>query len=183
MFPISFSPCWCSVAKSGLTLCDSMDCSTPDFPVLHRLLELVQTHVHRVYDAIQPSHPLSSPSPFALNLSQPQGLFQWVDSSTQVASSSISPSSEYSGLISFRIDCFNLLAVQGTLKSLLQEHNLKASALLCSAFFMVQLSHSYMSTGKTIVWLYGSLLAKWWLCFLICCLGWSQPSFHGGSVF
>ena len=151
MFPISFSLCWCSVAKSGLTLCDSMDCSTPDFPVLHHLLELAQTHVHQVHDGIQPYYPLSSPSPFALNLSQHQGLFQWVDSSPQVASGSISPSNEYSGLISFRIDCFNLLAVQGTLKSLLQQHILKASAVLFSAFFMVQLSHSFMTTGKTIV--------------------------------
>ena len=150
MFPISFSLCWCSVAKSGLTLCDSMDCSTPDFPVLHRLLELAQTHVHQVHDGIQPYYPLSSPSPFALNLSQHQGLFQWVDSWPQVASGSISPSNEYSGLISFRIDCFNLLAVQGTLKSLLQHYSSKSSILRCSAFFTIQLSHPYMTTGKTI---------------------------------
>ena len=76
---------WCSVAKSYLTLCDPMDCSTPGFPVLHHLLELAQTHVHWVGGAIQPSHPLSSPSPPALNLSQHQGLFQWVSSSNQVA--------------------------------------------------------------------------------------------------
>ena len=81
---------WCilclisSVAQSCLTLCDPMDCSTPGFPVLYQLPELAQTHVHRVSDAIQPSHPLSSPSPPAFNLSQHQGLFQWVSSSHQV---------------------------------------------------------------------------------------------------
>ena len=86
---------------------------------------------------------------------------------------SISPSSEYSGLISFRMDFLDLLAVQGILKSLLQYHSSKASILRRSAFFMVQLSHPYMTTGKTIVWLDGPLLTKWCLCFLICCLGWS----------
>ena len=106
-------------------------------------------------DAIQPSHPLSSPSPPAFNLSQHQGLFQWVISSYQVAfhwsfSFSISPSNEYSGLISFRTDWLDLLAVQGTLKSLLQYHSSKASILWCSAFFIVQISHPYMITGKTI---------------------------------
>ena len=75
----------CSVAESCLTLCESMDCSTPGFPVLHYLLELAQTHVHWVDDAIQSSHPLSSPSPPAFNLSQHQGLFQWVGSLHQVA--------------------------------------------------------------------------------------------------
>ena len=90
-------------------------CSTPGFPVLHHLLELAQTHVHWVGDAIQPLHPLLSPSPSAFNLSQHQGLFQWVSSSHQVTkywslSLSISPSKEYSGLVSFRIDWFDLLA-------------------------------------------------------------------------
>ena len=132
-----------------------MDCSTPGFPVHHQLSELAQTHIHRVSDAIQPSHPLSSPSPPAFNLSQHQGLFQWVSSSHQWPkywglSFSINPSNEYSGVISFRIDWFDLLAVQRTLKSLLQQHNSKASILQCSAFFMVQLSHPYMTTGKTI---------------------------------
>ena len=112
------------------------------------------TQVHWVSDAIQPSHPLSSPSPPAFYLSQHQGLFQWVSSLHQVAkilkfSFSISPSNEYSGLISFRIDWFGLLAVHGTLKSLLQHHNLKASILQCSPFLMVQLSHPYMTNGKT----------------------------------
>ena len=96
-----------------------MDCSTPGFPVLHHLLELAQTHVHWVGDVIQPSSPLSSPFPLALNLSQHQSLFQWVSCSHQVAkglehqSFSISPSNEDSGLISFRIEWFDLLAVQG----------------------------------------------------------------------
>ena len=101
----------------------------------------------------QPSHPLSLPFPPALNLSQHQGLFQWVDWSHQVAKVfvfSISPSSEYSGLISLRIDWFDFLAVQGTLNSLLQHHSSKASVLRHSAFFMVQLSHPYMTSGKTI---------------------------------
>ena len=116
---------------------------------------VTQNHVHCVSDAIQPSHPLSSPSSPALNLSQHQGLFQWVSSLHQVAkywsfSFSISPSNEYSGLISFRMDWLDLLAVQGILKSLLQHHSSKASILWYSAFFMVQLSHPYMTIEKTI---------------------------------
>ena len=133
-----------------------MDYSRPGFPVHHHLPEVDQTHVHRVGDAIQPSHPLSSPSPPALNLSQHQGLFQGVNSSLQVAkelelkfSFSVSPSSEYSELISFRNDRLDLLSVQGTLKSL-QHHSSKASIFQHSAFFMVQLSHPYMTNGKTI---------------------------------
>ena len=86
---------------------------------------------------------------------------------------SISPSNEYSRLISFRIDWFDFLAVQGTLKNLLQHHSSKASLLQHSAFFMVQLSHPYMTTGKLIFWLDRPLLAKWYLCLLICCLGWT----------
>ena len=137
-----------------------MDCSTPGFPVFHSLPDFGQTHVHWVSDAMQPSHPLSSPSPPALNLSQHQGLFQWVGSWHQVAkywsfSFSISPLSKCSGLISFRVDWFDLLDVQGTLKSLLQHHSSKASILWRSAFFTVQFSHLYMTTGKTIA------LARW----------------------
>ena len=103
----------------------------------------------------QPSHPLLPSSPLALNLSQHQDLFQWVSFLHQVAKVlelqlSISPSNEYSGLISFRMDCLDLLAVQGTLKSLLQHHSSKASILWHSAFFIVQLSHPYVTTGKTI---------------------------------
>ena len=146
--------CRCSVAKSCPTLCDSMNYSMPGFPLLYYLPEFVQTHVHWVSDAIQPSHPLSSPSP-ALSLSRHQGLFQWVISSHQVVKIlelqlNISPSNECSGLISFRIDWFEVLSIQRTLESLLQHHSSKASVFQCSAFFMVQLSHPYMTTGKTI---------------------------------
>ena len=140
---------------SCVWLCNLMDCSMPGFPVHHHQLpELTQTHVHWVGDAIQPSRPLPSPSPPAFNLSQQ------VFSNESVLcirwpkywsfSFSISPSNEYSGLISFRIDWLDLLAVQGTLKSLLQHHNSKASVLQHSAFFIVQLSHPYKTTGKTI---------------------------------
>jgi len=132
-----------------------MNRSTPDLPVHHQLLEYTQTWVHWVSNAIQPSHPLSSPSPPALNLSQHQGLFQWVSSWHGVAkawnfSFNIPPSNEHPGLISFRMDWLDLFAVQGTLKSLLQHHSSKASILWCSAFFTVQLSYLYMTTGKTI---------------------------------
>ena len=131
-----------------------MDCSMPDFPALHHLPEFAQTHVHWVSDAIQPSHPLWSPSPPAFHLSQHQGLFQWVGSSHQearVLELQHQSLQWISRVDSFRIDGFDLLAVQGTLKSLLQHYGLKASSVLqCSAFFMVQLSHPYMTTGKTI---------------------------------
>ena len=132
-----------------------MNCSMPRLPVHHQLLEFTQTYVHWVSDAIQPSHPLLTPSPPAFNLSQHQGLFQWVSSLHRWPkywsfSFSISPSNEYSGLISFRIDWFDLLAVQGTLKSFLQHHSSKASILLCSAFFIVQLSHPYMTTERNV---------------------------------
>ena len=131
-----------------------MDCSTPVFPVHRQLPELAQILVHWVSNAIQPSRPLSSPSPPAFNFSQNQGLFQWVSSSHQMAkvlsfSFSISPSNEYSRLISFTIDWLDLLLVQGTFKSLLQHYSSKASILRHSAFFMVQLSHPYMTTGET----------------------------------
>ena len=131
-----------SVAQSCQSLCDPMDCSLPGFPVHHQLPELAQTHVHRLGDAIQPSHPL-----FSL-LIQPS-----IFPSTRVFSNesvldirwpkfwsfsfSISPSNEYSGLISLRMDWLDLLAVQGTLKSLLQHHSSKASILQHSAFFIV----------------------------------------------
>ena len=139
-----------------------MNCSTPGFPVHHQLPEFTQTHVHWVGDAIQPSHPLSSPSPPAPNPSQHQSLFQWVNSSHEVAkySFSISPSKEIPGLISFRMDWLGLLAVQGTLKSLLQPHSSKASILSCSAFFIVQLWHPYMTTGKTIALTRRTLVGK-----------------------
>ena len=125
----------------------------PGPSVLLSLLEFAQVHVYWIGDAIQSSHPLLPPSPSAFNLSHHQGLFQWVSirwPKYWSFSFSISPYSEYSGLISFRIDWFNFLAVQGTFKSLFQHHCLKASVLWLSAFFMVQLSHPYMTTGKTI---------------------------------
>ena len=139
--------CCCSVANLFPTLCSPMDCSTPGLPVLHRLPKFVQTHLHRVGDATQPSHPLSSPSPPAPHPSQHQGLFQRINSSTRWPkywsfSLSISPSNEHTALISFRMYCLDLCAVQGTLKSLLQHHSSKASILWCSAFFMVQFTHS-----------------------------------------
>ena len=132
-----------------------MNHSMPGLLVHHQLLEPTKTHIHWVGDALQPSHALSSSSPSALNLSQDQGLFKWVSSLHQVTkvfgfSFNISPSNEHPGLISFRMDWLDLLAVQGTLKSLLQHHSSKTSILRPSAFFTVQLSHSYMTTGKTI---------------------------------
>ena len=136
-----------SAAQLCSTLCNPMDCSMSGLPVHHQLQELTQTHVHRIGDAIQPSHPLLSPSP-AFNLSLHQDLFQWTGSLHQVAnyrsfSFNISPSNEHSGLISFRKDWLDLLAVQGTLKNLLQHHSSKASILQHSTFFIVQLPHPY----------------------------------------
>ena len=130
-----------------------MDYSMPGFTVHLQLPVLTQTHVHWVVMASN-NHPLLSLSSPALNLSQHQGLFKWVNSLHQVAEVwslcfSLSPSNEYSGLISFRMDCLDLCAVQGTLKSLLQHHSSKASILRSSAFFIVQISHPYMTTGKT----------------------------------
>jgi len=131
-----------------------MDCRTPGLPVHHQLPEPTQTHVRPVSDAIQPSHPLSSPVPPDFNLSQHQGLLN--ESVLCIRwprywsfSFSISAPSEYSELISFKSEWLKLLAVPGTLKSFLQHHSSKASILRCSAFFIVHLSHPYMTTGKT----------------------------------
>ena len=132
-----------SVTQSCPTLCNPMNCSTPGLPVHHQLLVSTQTHVHQVDDAIRPSHPLSSPSLPALNLSQHQGLFQlsalcirWPNYWS--FSFNISLSNEHPELISFRMDWLDLLAkVQGTLKSLLQHHSSKAPILWCSVFFIV----------------------------------------------
>ena len=131
----------------------------PGFPVHHQLPELAQTHVHQVNGAIQLSHPLSSPSSFLQSFSASESFLmsQFFTSGSQSYWSfifSISPSNEHPGLISFRMD-LDLLAVQGTLKCLVQHHSLKTSVLQCSAFFMVQLSHSYMTPGKTIA------LSRW----------------------
>ena len=128
-----------------------------------RLPEPAQTHVHRVGGAIQPSHPLSSPSPPAPNPSQHQGLIQWVFAwwpKYWSFSFSISPSSEHPGWISFRMDWLDPLVVQRTLKSLLQHHSSKVSALQHSAFFTVQLSHPYMTTGKTIAFTRWTFVGK-----------------------
>ena len=166
-----------------MSLCDPMDCSTPGFSVICYLLEFTQIHIHWVGDAMQPSHSLSLSSLPALNVSQHQCLWQWVSSFHQWPkywsfSFSISPSNEYSGLISFRIDWLDLLAVQGTLKSLLQHHSSKASILWHSVFLMVQLSHLYMIIGKIIALTIKNLLVKWCLYFLINCLDLSWPTIY-----
>ena len=145
-----------------------MDCSTPGFPIHHQLPELAQTHVCRVDDAIQPSHPLSSPSPLAFNLSQHHGLCKWVISLHQWPnywsfSFSISPSNEYSGQISFMMDWFDPLAVQRSFKSLLQRHSSKASILRRSAFFTVQLSHPYMTAGSVQLAKFSTVFVEIWL--------------------
>ena len=132
-----------------------IDCSTPGLPVHCQLPEFTLTHVYWAGDAISPSHPLSPPSPPDVNLSQikvfsNESVLHIRQSKYWSFSFNISPSNEYSGLISFRMDWLDLLAVQGTLKSLLQHHSLKASILQCSAFLVVQLLHPYMTTGKTI---------------------------------
>ena len=137
-----------SVAQSCLTLCDPMNCSTPGLPVHHQLPEFTQTHVHRVSDAIQPSHPLSSPFPPAPT---PPSIRVFSNESILCMrwpkywsfSFSISPFKEYPGLISFRMDWLDLLAVERILKSLLQHHSSKASILRRSAFFTV---HSHIHT-------------------------------------
>ena len=158
-----------------------MDCNTPGLPVHHQLPQLAQTHVQRVREAIQPSHPLSSLSPPAFNLpsirvfsNESALLIRWPKYWS--FSFSISPFNQHQGLISFRMDWFDLLAVQETLKSLLQHHSSKASFLWCSTFFIVQLSHPYMTTGKTIAltgWTFVGKVMSQCLCFLNCCLGWS----------
>ena len=145
----------CLVTKSCPALCYPLDCSTPGFPVLPYLLEFTQIRVHWVNDAIQPSHPLlpsfsswlqSFPASGSFLVSR---LFELGSQVLELQLQDHFPVS-YSGSISFRIDWFDLLAVQGTLKSLLQHHISKASILQHSPFFMVQLSHPYMTTGKTI---------------------------------
>ena len=142
----------CSVVSNSL---QPRECSTPGLSIHHQLQEFTQTHIHRVNDAIQSSHPLSSPSPPAPNSSQHQSLSN--ESTLRMRwpkywsfSFSINLSNENPRLISFRMDWLDLLAVQGTFKSLLQHHSSKAPILRRSAFFTVQLSHPYMTTGKTI---------------------------------
>ena len=144
-----------SLAQSCITLCDLMNRNKLGLPVHHQLPEPTQNHVHWVGDAIQPSHPLSFPSPPALIFpsirvfSNESALcMRWPKYWS--FSFSISPSNEHPKLISFRINWLDLLAVQGTLKSLLQHYRSKASVLQCSAFFTAQLSHPSVTTGKTI---------------------------------
>ena len=144
----------CLVTQLCPTLCHHMDCSMPGFPVLHHLQDLAQIYVHWVNDAIQSDHPLSSPSS-AFNLFQHQDLIQWLHASYQVVKVlelqlQHHPSNEYSGLISFRMAWLGLFAVQGILKSLLQHHSSKMSILWHSDYFTVQLSHLYVTSGKTI---------------------------------
>ena len=152
----------CSVTQLCPTLCDPMDCSTPGFPVLHCLPEFV--HLMFIIESMMPSNHLVLRHPLLLLPSIFPSIRVFSNESTLRIrwpnywnfNFSISPSKEYSGLISFRIDWFDLLAVQETLKSLLQHHNSKASILWCSAFFMIQLSHPYITTGKIIaltIWL------------------------------
>ena len=164
-------PYCCSVTQSCPNLRDPMDCSVAGF--LHCLLEFAQTHIHWVHweDAIQPSHALLLSSP-DLSFSQHQGLFQWVSSSHQVAKVlefllQHQSFSEHLGLISCRIDWFDLLAIQETLKRLLQHHNLKASILWHSVFFTSNSHIHIWLLVKLWLWLYRHLLAKWCLWFLI----------------
>ena len=157
-----FSIQFTSVTQSCLTV-------TPWTAACQTSLSITNSHllklVHWIGDAIQPSHPLLYPSPPAFSLAQHQGLFQWVSSSNQVAKVLELQLQHQSFQWIFRtdfirIEWFDLLEVQRTLKSLLQPHSSKASVLWCSAFFMAQLSHPYMTTGKTIALTRRNLLAK-----------------------
>ena len=155
--------------QSCPTLCNPMNRSTPGHPAHHQLPESSQTHAHRVSDASQPSHPLSSPSPPAPN---PSSVRVFSNGSTLPMrwpkycsfSFSLSPSNEHPGLSSFRMDWLDLLSVQGTLKSLLQHYRSKALIFRCSAFFTVQLSHPYTTTGKTMA------LTRWTFVVRVMCL-------------
>ena len=148
------------------------------------LLKLMSIELVMLFNYLILCHPLLTPSifPSIRVFSMSQFLTSGGQSIDWSFSFSISPSNEYSGLISFRMDWLDFLAVQETLKSLLQHHSSKASILQHSAFFIAQLSHPYMTTGKTITLIIQILSAKWCLCFLICCLGLSQLSFQGISI-
>ena len=144
-----------SVAQSCPTLCNPVNCSMPGLPVHHQLPEFTQTHVHRVSDAIQPSHPLSPllllpPLPPSIRVFSSESTLRMKWPKYWSVRFSIIPSKEIPGLISIRMDWLDLLAVQGTLKSLVQHHSSKASIFRHSAFFTLQLSYPYMTTGKTI---------------------------------
>ena len=174
------SPTFSSVqlSLSRVWLCNPMDSSMPGLPVHQQLPEFTQIHVHWVSDAIQPYHPrlplLLLPSIFpSIRVFSNESALHIMWPKYWSFSFSISPSNEHSGLISFRMDWLDLLAVQGTLKSLLQHHSSEASILQCSAFFIVQLSHPYMTTGKTIALTIRTFVGNQCLCFLICFLLWS----------
>ena len=154
-----------SVAQSCLTLCDPLNCNTPGLPVHHQLPEFTQTHVHRVADAIQPSHLcrpllLLPPIPPCIRVFSNESTLHMGWPEYWSFSFSISPPKEIPGLISFRMDWLDLPAVQGILKSLLQYHSSKASILRHSAFFTVQLSHLHMTTGKTIALIRRTFVGK-----------------------
>ena len=158
-----FICCCCSVTNPCSTLCDPMECSTQASLSFTISWTLAQTHVHKVNDTIQPSHSLLPPSPPVLHRFQQQDLFielalciRW----PKYWSFSISPSNEYSGLISFRMDWLDLPAIQGALMNLLQHHSSKASSLWCSAFFMVPLLHLCMTTGKIIALIVWTFVSK-----------------------
>ena len=147
-----------------------MNCSMPGLLVHHQLLEFTQTHIYQVGDAIQPSHPLLSllllpPIPPRIRVFSNESALRMRWPKYWSFSFSIIPSKEIPWLISFRMDWLDFLAVQGTLKSLLQHHSSNASILWHSAFFTVQLSHSYMTTGKTIALTRWTFVAKKCLCF------------------
>ena len=164
-----FAPPWTAACQASLSL--TISWSLPKLMSIESVVlsnHLILCHPLLLLPSIFPSQGLSSES--ALHIRWPR---YW--------SFSISPSNEYSGLISFRMDWLDLLAVQGTLKSLLQHHSLKASILRCAAFFMVQLSHPYMTTGKTIALTLWTFVSKVMFCCSICCLGLSERSFQGAS--
>ena len=167
-----------SVAQPCLTLCNPMNRSMPGLPVHHQLPESTQTHV---FVSLMPSNYLILCCPLVLLPSIFPSIRVF---SNELAlhirwpnywsfSFNISPSNEHSGLMSFRMDCLDLLAVQGTLKSLLQHHSSKTSIIWHSAFFIVQLSHPYMATGKTITLTRRTFVDNWCFSLLICCLCWS----------
>ena len=154
-----------SVTQSCPTLCNPMDCSTPGFPVHHQLLESVIPSIHLIL-----CHPLLLPPSIfpSIRVFSNESVLRTRWPKYWSFSFNISPSNEYSGLSSFRMDWLDLLAVQGTLKSLLQHHSSKASA-----FFIVHFSHPYMTTGKTIALTRRTFVGKVMSLFLICCLCWS----------
>ena len=167
--------CCCSVAQSCLILCDAMDCNAPGFPVLRYLPEFTQT---QVIESLMPSNhlilccPLLSPSIFpSISVFSNESILHIKWPKYWNFSFNISPSNEHSGLISFRMDWLDLLAVQRTLKSLLQHHSSKASVLQHSAFFIVQLSHPYRTTGKTIALTRWIFVGKVMSPLFICCIG------------